>query len=208
MRINLNLNALNALRDVNKNSIQTGRSMEKLLSGLRINKSGDDAAGMVISEKMRMKIRGLEKVSRNIQDGISMVQTTEGALNEIHSVLQRMRELSIQASNETFSNDDRNKMQQEIDEMKGNITNIVNDTEFNHIKVLRPPVIEKTPISNAGKTDIVFIIDKTGSMQHVIDNVESNLETFFYIIGKCSVLLMHIPYELIKQSIGKRRLRF
>ncbi len=106
MIINHNLNAMNAHRNMGANTVNSGKSMEKLSSGLRINRAGDDAAGLAISEKMRGQIRGLDQASRNAQDGISLIQTAEGALNETHSILQRMRELSVQSSNDTNTNED------------------------------------------------------------------------------------------------------
>jgi flagellin len=110
MIINHNLGSMNALRNMNINSQNANKSMEKLSSGLRINKAGDDAAGLAISEKMRSQIRGLNQASRNAQDGISMIQTAEGALNESHSIVQRMRELAVQASTGTLEQADRQKV--------------------------------------------------------------------------------------------------
>ena len=137
MIINHNINALNAHRSMGINTGKSGKSMEKLSSGLRINRAGDDAAGLSISEKMRGQIRGLEQSSRNAQDGISLIQTAEGALNETHAILQRMRELSVQAANDTNTADDREAIQTEIKELVSEIDRIGNDTEFNNIKVLK-----------------------------------------------------------------------
>lgn len=111
MRINTNINAMTALNQSTKNTALAGNSMAKLSSGLRINKAGDDAAGLVISEKMRAQIRGLDQASENVQDGISMAQTAEGAMEEMGNIAQRMRELAVQASNETNQEVDRNKIQ-------------------------------------------------------------------------------------------------
>jgi flagellin len=131
MRINHNIGALNTYRQLGQaNQAQMG-SMEKLSSGLRINKAGDDAAGLAISEKMRAQIKGLDMASKNAQDGISLIQTAEGALNETHSILQRMRELAVQSANDTNTDDDRAKLQAEVDELAEEITRISNDTEFN-----------------------------------------------------------------------------
>ena len=105
--------------------------MEKLSSGFRINRAGDDAAGLAISEKMRGQIRGLNQASRNAQDGISLIQTAEGALNETHAILQRMRELAVQASTDTNTPADRAEIQKEIDQLATEITRISTDTEFN-----------------------------------------------------------------------------
>jgi flagellin len=136
MRINHNIAALNTYRQMGAANKGMSASMEKLSSGLRINKAGDDAAGLAISEKMRAQIKGLDMASRNAQDGISMIQTAEGALNETHSILQRMRELSVQSSNDTMTNEDRTNLQDEIKQLKDEIDRIGNNTEFNTKKLL------------------------------------------------------------------------
>lgn len=136
MIINHNMNALNAHRNMNVNNTNAGKSMEKLSSGLRINRAGDDAAGLAISEKMRGQIRGLEQSSRNASDGISMIQTAEGALNETTNILQRMRELAVQASNDTNTESDREEIQKEIDALTEEVDRIANNTEFNTQKLL------------------------------------------------------------------------
>ena len=118
MIINHNIPALNAYRMLTWNNSQVSKNLEKLSSGLRINRAADDAAGLVISEKMRAQIKGLDQARRNAQDGISMVQTAEGALSETHSILQRMRELSVQAANDTYTSNDRSAIQQEINQLK------------------------------------------------------------------------------------------
>lgn len=131
MRINHNIAALNTYRQLSANGANTSKSLEKLSSGLRINKAGDDAAGLAISEKMRGQIRGLDQASRNAQDGISLIQTAEGALNETHSILQRMRELAVQSATDTNTSGDRAKIQSEVDQLAKEITRISNTTEFN-----------------------------------------------------------------------------
>ncbi|MBY6931395.1 flagellin [Clostridium botulinum] len=136
MIINHNMNAMNAHRNMGMNTVNSGKSMEKLSSGLRINRAGDDAAGLAISEKMRGQIRGLDQASRNGQDGISMIQTAEGALNETHSILQRMRELGVQAGNDTNTTDDRKEIQKEIQQLTEEVDRIANNTEFNTQKLL------------------------------------------------------------------------
>lgn len=136
MIINHNMNALNAHRNMGVNNTNAGKSMEKLSSGLRINRAGDDAAGLAISEKMRGQIRGLEQSSRNAADGISMIQTAEGALNETTNILQRMRELAVQASNDTNTASDREEIQKEIDALTEEVDRIANNTEFNTQKLL------------------------------------------------------------------------
>lgn len=131
MIINHNISALNAHRQLGANQGATQNSLEKLSSGLRINKAGDDAAGLAISEKMRGQIKGLEMASKNAQDGISLIQTAEGALNETHSILQRMRELAVQSSNDTNNDADRAELQKEVDQLAQEITRISENTEFN-----------------------------------------------------------------------------
>ncbi len=136
MRINNNVMALNAHRQLGINQGGASKSMEKLSSGFRINRAGDDAAGLAISEKMRGQIRGLKQASRNAQDGISLIQTAEGALNETHAILQRMRELAVQSSTDTNTDEDREEIQKEINQLSEEITRISNDTEFNTMKLL------------------------------------------------------------------------
>lgn len=137
MIINHNMGAINAQRNMGINSGAASKSMEKLSSGLRINRAGDDAAGLSISEKMRAQIRGLDQASTNAEDGISMIQTAEGALNETHSILQRMRELSVQAGNDTNADTDRSAIQEEINQLTSEINRIGNTTEFNTQKLLK-----------------------------------------------------------------------
>ncbi|HHV58248.1 MAG TPA: flagellin [Firmicutes bacterium] len=136
MIINHNIAALNTYRQLSNNNMIAQKSLEKLSSGLRINRAGDDAAGLAISEKMRGQIRGLEMASKNAQDGISLIQTAEGALNETHSILQRMRELAVQASSDTNTVADRAELQKEFDQLAQEITRIGDNTEFNTQKLL------------------------------------------------------------------------
>ncbi len=131
MIINNNISALNNHRQMGINQMGAQRSMEKLSSGLRINRAGDDAAGLAISEKMRAQVRGLDQASRNSQDGISLIQTAEGALNETHSILQRMRELVVQGANDTNTGDDRAEIQNELNQLMSEIDRISTDTAFN-----------------------------------------------------------------------------
>ncbi len=137
MRINHNIASLNTYRQLSSNGVNTSKSLEKLSSGLRINRAGDDAAGLAISEKMRGQIRGLDQASRNSQDGISMIQTAEGALSETHSILQRMKELATQASNGTNTDNDRAEIQKEINQLSSEINRIGNTTEFNTQSLLK-----------------------------------------------------------------------
>lgn len=136
MRINNNIEAMNAQRQLGINSTNQQKSLEKLSSGQKINRAGDDAAGLAISEKMRAQIRGLQQGSRNAQDGISMIQTAEGALNETQSILQRMRELAVQSANDTNVSTDRNAIQAEIGQLKSEIDRIAQKTTFNTKQLL------------------------------------------------------------------------
>lgn len=136
MIINHNMAAQNTYRQLSINNTATSKSLEKLSSGLRINRAGDDAAGLAISEKMRGQIRGLDQASRNAQDGISMIQTAEGGLNETHSILQRMRELAVQSASDTNTTDDRAEIQLEVDDLIAEIDRIATTTQFNTQKLL------------------------------------------------------------------------
>ncbi|MGB9693319.1 MAG: flagellin, partial [Fervidobacterium sp.] len=136
MRINHNLSALNAWRQITLTDSDMKKSLERLSSGLRINRASDDAAGLAISEKMRGQIKGLEMASKNAQDAISLIQTAEGALNEIHAILQRMRELAVQASTDTNTDVDRWNLQAEINQLRDEIDRISRSTEFNTKKLL------------------------------------------------------------------------
>ncbi|WP_042471096.1 flagellin N-terminal helical domain-containing protein [Bacillus ndiopicus] len=136
MRIQHNIAALNTHRNLSFNNTQASKNLEKLSSGYKINRAGDDAAGLAISEKMRGQIRGLDMASKNAQDGISLIQTAEGALNETHAILQRMRELAVQASTDTNEDVDRNKLQSEVDQLIEEIDRIATTTQFNNMNVL------------------------------------------------------------------------
>lgn len=131
MRINQNISAMNTYSRLTSANSAKSNSLAKLSSGLRINKAGDDAAGLAISEKMRGQVGGLKQAVRNAQDGISLIQTAEGALTETHSMLQRMRELAVQAGNETNTDDDIAQIQAEFDQLANEITRVSTDTEFN-----------------------------------------------------------------------------
>ncbi|MFB8376756.1 flagellin N-terminal helical domain-containing protein [Paenibacillus taichungensis] len=144
MIINHNIAALNTHRQLGANTGASSKNLEKLSSGLRINRAGDDAAGLAISEKMRGQIRGLDMAQKNAQDGISLIQTAEGALTETHSILQRVRELAVQASSDTNEGVDRQKLQSEVDELSKEIKRISTDTEFNNQKVLDGTFTDKT----------------------------------------------------------------
>ena len=176
MIINHNMNALNAHRNMGINNTAAGKSMEKLSSGLRINRAGDDAAGLAISEKMRGQIRGLTQASRNSADGISMIQTAEGALNETTNILQRMRELAVQASNDTNTTSDREEIQKEINALTEEVDRIANNTEFNTQKLLNGSksgeegdLVREEVVGKAGKFKVTFDDAIDANTQLVID---------------------------------------
>jgi flagellin len=135
MRINHNITALNTHRNMGLNNASAGKSMEKLSSGLRINRAADDAAGLAVSEKMRGQIRGLEMAQRNVQDGISFVQTAEGAMNEVSSMLTRMKELNVQKLNGTYSTGDTANIDVELGQLGTQIGKIMTDTKFNGMAI-------------------------------------------------------------------------
>ena len=137
MVVQHNMQAMNANRMLNVTTGQQAKSTEKLSSGYRINRAADDAAGLTISEKMRKQIKGLDRASTNAEDGVSAVQTAEGALTEVHSMLQRMNELATQASNGTNSQDDRSAIQDEVDQLTTEIDRVAETTKFNEIYLLK-----------------------------------------------------------------------
>ena len=166
MRINNNLMAMNTHRQLGVNQNAGAKSIEKLSSGFRINRAGDDAAGLAISEKMRGQIRGLNQASSNAQDGISMIQTVEGALNETQAILQRMRELSVQASTDTNVTADRAAIAEELKSLHSEVTRIAKNTEFNTKKLIgsAPAAAVKIHIgANSGQNISVAFADMRAS---------------------------------------------
>jgi len=158
MRVNHNISALKANNQLAKTNNRLDKSLERLSSGLRINKASDDAAGLAISEKMRTQISGLEQAKRNASDGISVIQTAEGALVEVTSMLQRMRELAVQSANGTLTTDDRKAIQAEIDQLNEEITRIAETTEFN-TKTLLDGSIDRKSYSNDNRVNLVSLSD-------------------------------------------------
>ncbi|VDH00952.1 A-type flagellin [Lysinibacillus sphaericus] len=193
MIINHNIAALNTHRQLGANNTNASKNLEKLSSGLKINKAGDDAAGLAISEKMRGQIRGLDMAQKNAQDGISLIQTAEGALNETHDILQRMRELAVQSSNDTNNNSDRVELQKELNQLSQEITRVADNTEFNTKNLLGKNGFEgKFHIgANEGQSidlkinnmdsDSLKVIGYTGAEVDLVGNtdikVSSNLST-------------------------------
>src|SRR5215217_5032572 len=176
LRIQNNVEAFNAQRQLVYNSDRLSKAMEKLSSGYRINRAGDDAAGLAISEKLRGQIGGLAQASRNASDAVSMVQTAEGALNEVHSMLQRVRELAVQYKNGTLSTNDRQSIQSEVDQLKAEIERIGTDTEFNGTKLL-----------NSAATTISFQVGAADSQQITVGTISIGTEVVASVYSLTSV---------------------
>jgi len=168
MRINHNIQALNAYSKLSKNQFATGKALEKLSSGLRINRAADDAAGLAISEKMRGQIRGLQQAEKNAMDGISLIQTAEGALAEVHDMLSRMRELAVQAANGTLTPSDRSVIQDEINQLREQIDRVGNDTQFNTKKLLNGSLSENADIRSL-YGDVTYSKNGTGLKDIQVD---------------------------------------
>ncbi len=155
LRINTNVEAFNAHRQLSATAGGLSRSMEKLASGLRINRAADDAAGLAISEKMRAQVRGLAVAQRNALDGVSLIQATEGALNEVHAIIQRVRELAVQFNNGTLSGADRAAITVEVAQLSAEVGRIIANTQFNSINLLSTPPTGGITLqigANAGET--------------------------------------------------------
>ena len=172
VRINTNIEALNAQRNLSATAATFAKSVEKLSSGLRINRAADDSAGLAISEKLKAQVTGLNQAQRNAQDGVSMVQTAEGALNEVHSMLQRIRELSVEAANSTLSSSDSQSVATEITSLRAEIDRIAGATTFNGQNLLtgalsRQPVRRhhrgRDPLNTTGGAATVSTIDVSGA---------------------------------------------
>ncbi len=166
VRINTNIEALNAQRNLSINALSFGKSVEKLSSGLRINRAADDAAGLSISEKLRAQVRGLNQAVRNAQDGISMIQTAEGALNEVDSMLQRIRELAVQAANDTLSSNDAVAVNTELQQLQTEINSTSTRTKFNGKSLLAGSLV--TSLGGATGTDLIVNDTVTGGAETAV----------------------------------------
>jgi len=155
LQINTNIAAMNAYRNLSSTQGSMATSLERLSSGLRINRAADDAAGLAISEKLRAQSNGLNQATANAQDGISLIQTAEGALNESHSILQRMRQLAVQSANDTNSSDDRLAIQSEVDQLAKELNRIGNTTQFNGANLLQGNATANG-LSAASTKDVTF----------------------------------------------------
>jgi flagellin len=178
MRINHNISAMNTHRQLTSNNNAASKSMEKLSSGYRINRASDDAAGLAISEKMRNQIRGLNQAQNNSQDAISLIQTAEGALNETHSMLQRMAELTTQAANETLTTEDSTKIQSEITQLTEQIDKIADQTKFNTKEILNQSGTLTFQVgANSGETITLSLVDATSGALTISSSDLTSLET-------------------------------
>ena len=193
MVVQHNLSAANTNRQLGITTNGLQKSTEKLSSGYKINRAADDAAGLSISEKMRNQIRGLNKASDNAQDGISLVQTAEGALNEVHSMLQRMSELAVQASNDTNQTVDRTALQSEVTQLQTEITRVANTTQFNKQNILNGDFTKKNIQVGANSGELIDIditdvkttvsdalakgtkVDSFTAAQTAIDNIQKSI---------------------------------
>ena len=202
MRINTNVAAMNTYSRLTAANTAKSNSLSKLSSGLRINKAGDDAAGLAISEKMKSQIGGLTQAKRNAQDGISLVQTAEGALNESHSILERMRDLTVQGKNGTLTDEDRGSINKELKALHEELTRISDTTEFNTQNLLGKAGTANTSFTfqigaNAGQTISVTIDNMSGKSLLTLEadkfslsangaNADSLLQTIDVAIKKVS----------------------
>ncbi len=183
MRIANNLAAINTANSLSKVNTQASKAMAKIASGMRINTAGDDAAGLSISEKLRGQIRGLTTATKNVMDGISLIQTAEGALNEQHAILQRMRELSVQAANDTNVLTDRQAISREVSRLIDELDNIVKNTQFNTKKLFLG--LDATPVTimaGANQGEKIDILIK-----------KSTIPSFGYLAGKAPAVLIGGP---------------
>ncbi len=177
MIIQHNIQAMNANRNLGVVTSQQGKSTEKLSSGYRINRAADDAAGLSISEKMRGQIRGLNQASTNAQDGISLIQTAEGALNETHAILQRMRELSVQSANGIYNDEDRTAIKAEVDQLVSEIDRIATTTQFNKTCLLDGNFTDKTLQIGANEGETMSIsIDAMDSSALTLSDVADKVK--------------------------------
>ncbi len=215
MRINHNLAALNAWRNINKTSYNMNKTLEKLSSGLRINRAGDDAAGLAISEKMRGQIKGLRMAIKNAQDAISMIQTAEGALNEIHAILQRMRELAVEAASDTNTDVDRSNLQKEVNQLLEEIDRIARATEFNTKKLLdgtleifREHYDAKVVTGGNFQLETEEISLNTVAAGTNIANYAVDLKANDSVGKTYNVVILGNPFELSLKSVGANQVAY
>jgi flagellin len=186
VRINTNIDALNAQRNLGMTGLSFSKSVEKLSSGLRINRAADDAAGLAISEKLRAQVRGLNVATRNAQDAVSMVQTAEGALVEVHSMLQRIRELAVQYANGTNDTDSQASIEAEVTELHAAIADIALNTKFNGVELLTGGAdVDFQVGADSGQTLTVTFgdVDVSGAVVTDIDSVDTEIAAISTLRG-------------------------
>ena len=204
MRIQHNIMAMNAYRNYNNNTSALSKNLEKLSSGYKINRAGDDAAGLAISEKMRAQITGLETAQKNAKDGISLIQTAEGALTEVHDMLNRMVELATQSANGTYDNNvDRKNLQAELDQLRTEINRISDSANFNGIKLFDGSMSQLT--ASAG---ITLQIGDTSASFNVLSFTLGNMDAACLGISADKVSITNaasagVAISLIKEAINK-----
>ncbi len=213
MRINHNIPALRALNQLNRSNSKLDTTLERLSSGLRINRAADDAAGLAITQKMDTQVRGLEQANRNAMDGISLIQTAEGALNEVHAMLQRIRELAVQVSNGTYDASDREAVQNEVNELQNEIQRISDDTEFNEMKLLNGSVDRRTFSEDETVGNIVSMSDTVTPGEYAFEVTQAATQTeavgsgvaagFFDGDGKASIGgVINVNGEQVEIHVG------
>ncbi len=200
MIVQHNMAAANTNRQLGITNSNLAKKTEKLSSGYKINRAGDDAAGLSISEKMRGQIRGLEQASTNAQDGISLIQTAEGALNETHSILQRMRELTVQASNDTNVTADRTAIQEEVTQLEQEITRIASQTEFNKQKLLNGTLTAvNLQVGANASQNISFAISSMDASALSVNNISSTLSAYASATASLSTI------DTALENVSKQR---
>ncbi len=203
LRVNTNIEALNAHRNLVLTGMMLSKSQEKLASGYRINRAADDAAGLAISEKLRSQVKGLQTAIRNAQDAISLIQTAEGALTEAHSIVQRMRELAVQAANGTLTTEDRKALDSEAQQLISELDRIANTTEFNTMKLLNQTNTFTFQIgANAGQV-MTVVISATTSASTALNISGLALST----VASASAAIVGLDYALtyvsgVRASLG------
>ena len=222
IRINTNIVALTAHRHLVRNDEALGRSLERLSSGLRINKAADDAAGLAIAEKMLAQTRGLKQAGQNALDGISMIQTAEGALNETEAILQRMRELAVQAANDTMTVSDRNHLVDELNQLSQEIDRIAQTTQFNTQTLLNGGTVSQSGITlqigaNSGQIMNVQIdtadatalgvyatnlsVDNPGNASITITNLDDALTRVSSIRSKLGAMINRLQHTIANLEV-------
>lgn len=207
MIINTNISALQAWRNLYATDNALTKSLEKLSTGLRINRAADDAAGLTVSEKMRAQINGLNQAVRNAQDGISLLQTAEGGLNEIHSILQRMRELAVQAANDTLTDQDRTNIQLEVDQLLTEINGIADRTQFNTKVLLNTAFSATLQIgANTGQTLEISINSATSTGLNIVGISVSTQAGAVSAIASLDAAIASVAAERAKIGAWQNRL--